>query len=139
MQNINGPINPLTNCPSITDTQAYKLHWNNSNFLHKKKCSHDSLLRKHLHCKCSKERNDIRLFKLINISLHYTLGVPGGSDGKEFAYNAEDPGSISGLGRSSGEGHGHPLQASCLENPTERGTWKAIVFGVPKSQTLLSN
>ena len=37
------------------------------------------------------------------------LGFPGGSDGKESACNAEDPGSIPGSGRSSGEGNGYPL------------------------------
>ena len=43
-------------------------------------------------------------------------GFPGGSDGKESAYNVGDPGSIPGLGRSLGEGNGNPLQYSCLEN-----------------------
>ena len=42
---------------------------------------------------------------------------PGGSDGKESAYNAGDPGLILGSGRSPGEGNGNPLQYSCLENP----------------------
>ena len=42
---------------------------------------------------------------------------PGGSDGKESAYKAGDLGSIPGLGRSLGGGHGNPLQYSCLENP----------------------
>ena len=41
----------------------------------------------------------------------------GGSDSKESAYNARDQGSIPGLGRSSGGGHGNPLKYSCLENP----------------------
>ena len=40
--------------------------------------------------------------------------------GKEFAYNAGDPGLNAGLGRSSGEGNGNPLQYSCLENSMER-------------------
>ena len=44
-------------------------------------------------------------------------GFPGGSDGKESACNAGDLGSIPGLERSPGEGHGNPLQYSCLENP----------------------
>ena len=43
-------------------------------------------------------------------------GFPGGSDGKESACNVGDLGSIPGLGRSPGEGHGNPLQYSCLEN-----------------------
>ena len=48
----------------------------------------------------------------------------GGSDGKESACNAGDPGSISGLGRSPGEGNSSPLQYSCLENPMDRGAWQ---------------
>ena len=48
---------------------------------------------------------------------------PGGSDGKAFAYNAGDLGSIPGLGRSSGEGNGNPLQYPCLENPMDGGVW----------------
>ena len=39
----------------------------------------------------------------------------------------EDPGSIPGLGRSPGEGHGNPLQHSCLENPMDREAWWATV------------
>ena len=49
------------------------------------------------------------------------LDFPGGSDGKASAYNAGDPGSIPGLGRSSGEGNGNSLQYSCLENPRDGG------------------
>ena len=45
------------------------------------------------------------------------MGFPGGSDSKEPACNAGDPGSISGSGRSPGEGNGNPLQYYCLENP----------------------
>ena len=45
------------------------------------------------------------------------MGVPGGSDGKEPTCSAGDLGSIPGLGRSPGGGHGNPLQYSCLENP----------------------
>ena len=47
------------------------------------------------------------------------VGFPGGSDSKESTYNAGDLGSIPGLGRSPGGGHGNPLQYSCLENPTK--------------------
>ena len=46
---------------------------------------------------------------------------PGGSDGKASVYNAGDPGSSPGLGRSPGEGNGNPLQDYCLENPMDRG------------------
>ena len=45
------------------------------------------------------------------------LGFPGGSDGKEFACNAGELGSLPGLGRFPGGGHDNPLQYSCLENP----------------------
>ena len=64
---------------------------------------------------------------------------PGSSDGKASAYNAGDPGSIPGLGRSLGEGNGNPLQYSCLENPLEGGAWYVTVHGVAKSRTQLSN
>ena len=65
------------------------------------------------------------------------LGFPGGSDGKESACSAGDLGSIPGLGRSPGGGHGNPLQYSCLENPMDRGAWQATVHGVAKSWTRL--
>ena len=48
------------------------------------------------------------------------MGFPGGSDVKESACNAGDPGLISGLGRSPGEGNGNPLQYSCLEKSMGR-------------------
>ena len=65
------------------------------------------------------------------------LNFPGGSDGKASACNAGDLGSIPGLGRSSGGGHGNPLQYSCLKNPMGRGAWQATVLMVAKSQTWL--
>ena len=47
--------------------------------------------------------------------------------------NAGDTGSIpQGSGRSPGEGNGNPLQYSCLENPMDRGAWRATVHGVTK-------
>ena len=49
----------------------------------------------------------------------------GGSDSKESACNAGDPGSIPGSGRSPGVGNGNPLQYSCLENSMDRGAWWA--------------
>ena len=64
---------------------------------------------------------------------------PGGSDGKESACNAGDPGSVPGSGRSPGEVNGNQLQYSCLENSMDRGAWWATVHRVTKSQTLLSN
>ena len=62
---------------------------------------------------------------------------PGGSEVKASACNAGDPGSIPGLGRSTGEGNGNPLQYSCLENPMDGGAWWATVYGVSQSRTRL--
>ena len=59
---------------------------------------------------------------------------PCGSAGKESACNARDLGSIPGLGRSSGEGKGYPIQYSVLESSME-----CVVHGVLKSQTELNN
>ena len=53
------------------------------------------------------------------------------------AGNVRDVGSVPGLGRSPGGGHGNPLQYSCLENPMSRGAFLATVHGVTKSQTQL--
>ena len=54
-------------------------------------------------------------------------GFPDGSDGQESACNAGDLGWIPGLGKSPGEENGNPLQYSCLENPMNRGAWRASV------------
>ena len=62
-----------------------------------------------------------------------------GSDGKASVYNEGGLGSIPGLGRSPREGNGNPLQYSCLENPMDRGAWRAAVYGVAKSWIRLSN
>ena len=83
---------------------------------------------------------------LYTVEPHYSVpylricpAFPGGSDSKESACNAGDPGSIPGSRRSSGEGNGYPLQYSCLENSIDRGTWQATVDGVTKSQMWLNN
>ena len=68
-----------------------------------------------------------------------SVGFPGDSGGKESACNTRDSGSIPGLGRSPGERNGYPLQDSCLENSMDRGAWRAILHGVAKSRTQLSN
>ena len=60
---------------------------------------------------------------LFNIVSRFVMGFPGGSEVKVSAWNAGDPGSIPGSGRSPGEGNGNPLQYSCLENPIEGGAW----------------
>ena len=65
--------------------------------------------------------------------MHIMLGFPDSSVGKEFAFNAGDPGFIPGSGRSPEEGKGYPLQYSGLENSMD-----CIVHGVAKIQTGLS-
>ena len=57
-------------------------------------------------------------------------GFPGSSVSKESACSAGHLGLIPGLGRSPGEGNGNPLQYSCLENPVDRGVWRATVHGM---------
>ena len=62
-------------------------------------------------------------------------GIPNGSVVKNPPANVGDPGSTPGPGRSLGEGNGHPLQNSCLENARDRGAWQARVHGVTKNWT----
>ena len=77
---------------------------------------------------------------LLQCSPYSLLVFPGGSAGKESACNAEDLGSIPGLGRSPGEGNGNPLQFSCLENSRDRERSLAgFSRWVTKSQTRLSD
>ena len=66
-----------------------------------------------------------------------SLVFPSGSAVKNPPANAGDAGSIPGSGRSPGEGNGNPLQYSWLENPMNRGAWRATVHGVAMSQTQL--
>ena len=82
----------------------------------------------HLKCLASFDYNYIRL-----------QGFPGGSEDRASACNAEDQGSIPGLGRSPGEGNGNLLCYSWLENPMDEGAWQAAVQGVAKSWTQLSD
>ena len=74
-----------------------------------------------------------------DLDLNPCFVFPCGSDGKESPCNAGDPGLIPGSGRFGGEGNGYPLQYPCLENSMDRETWWAIVHGVAKSQTRLSD
>jgi len=71
--------------------------------------------------------------------LSYDLGFHGGSEDEEPAFNAGDPDSIPGLGRSPGEGNSYTLQDFSLENSMDRRAWQARVHGVTKSWTLLSD
>ena len=63
------------------------------------------------------------------------LVFPGGSDSKESTCSAADAGSIPRLGISPTEGDGKPLEYSCLENPMDRGAWRATVHGVAELDT----
>ena len=64
------------------------------------------------------------------------VGFPGVSVVRNLPANAGDVGSVSGSGRSPGEGNGTPLQCSCLENPMDRGTWQATIHGVTKESDM---
>ena len=87
---------------------------------------------------CRKPRFDSCVGKIRwrrdRLSTPVFLGFSSGSAGKEFTGSAGNLGSIPGLGRSPGEGKGHPLEYSGLENVTDRGTWWAAFHGVTKSQ-----
>ena len=70
------------------------------------------------------------------------MGFSGGSVVKNPPANAgdaEDTGSVPGLGRSPGEGNGKLFQYSCLGNPMDRGAWQATLHGVTKNRTQLSD
>ena len=77
--------------------------------------------------------NPLFWYRIIGILLPYIF--PGGSDGKESACNAGDPGSIPGSGISPGEGNSNPLQYSCLKNLMDRGALWATVQRDTQSQT----
>ena len=68
-----------------------------------------------------------------NARLGASADFPGGSDSKESAYKAGDPGSAPGSGRSPGEGNGNLLQYSGLENSVDNGAWQTTVHGVAKN------
>ena len=79
-------------------------------------------------------------FRLGNINLEVFIALkdfPGGSESKECACHAGDPGLIPGLERFPGGGNDDPLQYSCQENPTDRGAWRVTGHGVAKNWTQL--
>ena len=83
-------------------------------------------------------RKELDTTERFSLSLSYLFSFPDGSVGKESACNAGatgDVSSISGVGRSPGEGNGNPFQYSCLENPMDRGARRATVLGVAQSWT----
>ena len=133
-------VAPLVkNLPAIRETRVRSLGWEDR--LEKGTATHSSILgwripRGHKFL-------DMQFFALISslivLCLENTMGFPGGSVGKESAYNAGEADSIPGSQRSPGKGNGNPLQYSCLENPMDRGTWWATVHEVTNSWTWLSN
>ena len=87
---------------------------------------HESVIGKHMSPPSWTSR------KMVLMNLFAGQQQRHGSDGKVSIYNAGDPGSITGLGRSPGEGNGNPFQYSCLENPMERGAWQATVHRIAR-------
>ena len=94
-----------------------------------------------LHIRLMREKYDqrkkVNIFLLISLKRCSFMQLHSGSywDGKEYAFNAGDPGFIPGLGRSPGEGNGYLLQYSCLENSMDRGACWATVLEVAESDT----
>ena len=90
-----------------------------------------------IYCLCNTFAVSVRNFILTSLVLSYHLvlhyKIFGGSDGKISTCNMGGPGSISGLGRSPGEGNDNPVQHSCLENPMDRGAWQASLQGRKES------
>ena len=82
-------------------------------------------------CSVSLSTSLFSLLKLLTGHVVYK-GFPCSLVGKESAYNAGDPGSIPGLGRSPGEGKGYSLQYSCLGNLMDRGAWQTTVHEVAR-------
>ena len=71
-------------------------------------------------------------------SFHMLSDLQGGASVKNLPANAgdvRDSGSIPGLERSPGRGHGNPLQYFCLKNPMDRGDWRATIHRVAKRPT----
>ena len=84
---------------------------------------------------------DIQYISHITYVTHYVskegVWASRGASGKNLPalHNTQGHGLDPWLGRSPGGGNGSPLQCSCLENPRDRGAWRATVHGVTKSQT----
>ena len=87
---------------------------------------------------CFSEKSVMFICYFLSNNLMTGMGFPCGSVVKNLPANAGDEDVIPGLGRSPGEGNGTPLQYSCLDNPMDRGSWRATVHGVA-SWAQLSN
>ena len=91
----------------------------------------------------AQEEEICHYFHLLPFHLHAVMGLdtglPGGSDSEESAWNVGNLGSVPGLGRSPGGGHGNPIQHSCLENPHGQRSLAGYSPWVAKNRTWLSN
>ena len=85
-----------------------------------------------------KKKRCVYIYTYTHTYVYTHMGFAGGSVVKNLPANATDVDSIPGLGRSPGEGNGHSLHYSCLENLMDRGAWQATAHGVTKSWTLLT-
>ena len=91
---------------------------------------------------CAQKSLSFKTREIKDVSMNFkpqklTRGFSSGSAVKESACNVGVAGSILGLGRSPGGGNGNPLWYSWVENPVDRGDWRATVHGVTKSQAWL--
>ena len=77
----------------------------------------------------------LKSFLVTQFRTEASWGFPADLRGRESAWKTGSPSSIPGSGRCLGEGNGNPLQYSWLENPMDRGAWRATVHGVTKSRT----
>ena len=112
----------LKRLPGMRETRVRSLGWEDP--LEKEMATHSSALawripwREEPGRACRQDWSQrVRHNWAASLSLFLKTSFPGSSEVKVSAWNAEDPRSIPGLGRSPGEGNGNPLQYSCLENP----------------------
>ena len=122
----------VKNLLAVQETWLQSLDWEDP--LEKGMATHSSILA----CRWTEEP-DATVHGVTELDMAKWLTVTFNECVIESACNAEDPGSIPGSGRSPGEENGNPLQYSCLGSPVCRGAWQAIVRGVAKSWTWLSD
>ena len=123
-------VQMVKHLPTMRETQVRSLGWEDT--LEKEMATHSYTLAWKIpwmeeRCRLQsmgsqRVRHDWVTLLYFTFTIPITI-FPGGSDGKASAYNAGDPSSIPGLGRSLGEEHENPLQYFCLGNPMDRGAW----------------
>ena len=86
-------------------------------------------------CLSVNNKHDVWSFRYRLMQVYCCLVMKSGSEVKASVWNAGDPGSIPGSGRSPGERNGNPLQCSCLQNPRDGEAWLAAVYGFAQSWT----